>query len=156
MHPASRSLFTRSSVVTSLSSQIPNLIVRQISHIRETPLYRFFFPFHCLCEDGIKLDPGIFKDLFLVFKFLVLQFLINLLRHKQKIAEASFQLFGCAGILKVRPKTSARVTKLSQHEANGGEFQEREGVAVEIFPILGEAAATIEPRNRTFDDPALG
>ena len=59
-------------------------------------------------------------------------------------------------ILRVRPKTSARVTKLSQHEANGGEFQEREGVAVEIFPILGEAAATIEPRNRTFDDPALG
>ena len=58
--------------------------------------------------------------------------------------------------LRVRPKTSARVTKLSQHEANGGEFQEREGVAVEIFPILGEAAATIEPRNRTFDDPALG
>ena len=61
-----------------------------------------------------------------------------------------------AGPLRVRPKTSARVTKLSQHEANGGEFQEREGVAVEIFPILGEAAATIEPRNRTFDDPALG
>ena len=59
-------------------------------------------------------------------------------------------------VLRVRPKTSARVTKLSQHEANGGEFQEREGVAVEIFPILGEAAATIEPRNRTFDDPALG
>ena len=58
--------------------------------------------------------------------------------------------------LRVRPKTSARVTKLSQHEADGGEFQEREGAAVEIFPILGEAAATIEPRNRTFDDPALG
>jgi nitrogen fixation protein FixH len=56
----------------------------------------------------------------------------------------------------LRPKTSARVAKLSQHEADGGEFQEREGVAVEILPILGEAAATIEPRNRTFDDPALG
>ena len=61
-----------------------------------------------------------------------------------------------APIPRVRPKTSARVTKLSQHEADGGEFQEREGVAVEIFPILGEAAATIEPRNRAFDDPALG
>jgi hypothetical protein len=35
--------------------------------------------------------------------------------------------------LRVRPKTSARVAKLSQHEADGGEFQEREGVAVEIL-----------------------
>ena len=58
--------------------------------------------------------------------------------------------------LRVRLKTSARVTKLSQHEADGGEFQEREGIAVEIFPVLGEAAATIEPGNRAFDDPTLG
>src|SRR5712691_9652464 len=50
--------------------------------------------------------------------------------------------------LRVRLKTSARIAKLSQHEADGGEFQEREGVAVEIFPVLGEAAATVEPRNR--------
>ena len=50
--------------------------------------------------------------------------------------------------VRVRLKTSARVTKLSQHEADGGEFQEREGIAVEIFPVLGEAAATIEPGNR--------
>src|SRR3990172_1432256 len=50
--------------------------------------------------------------------------------------------------LRVRLKTSARITKLSQHEADGGEFQEREGVAVEIFPVLGEAAATVEPCNR--------
>ena len=42
--------------------------------------------------------------------------------------------------LRVRLKTSARITKLSQHEADGGEFQEREGVAVESFPVLGEAA----------------
>ena len=59
-------------------------------------------------------------------------------------------------ILRVRLKTSARITKLSQHEADGGEFQEREGIAVEIFPVLGEAAATIEPGNRAFDDPTLG
>jgi hypothetical protein len=59
-------------------------------------------------------------------------------------------------VLRVRLGTSARITKLSQHEADGGEFQEREGVAVEIFPVLGEAAATVEPGNRAFDDPALG
>jgi hypothetical protein len=34
---------------------------------------------------------------------------------------------------------------VSQHEADGGEFQEREGIAVEIFPVFGEAAATVEP-----------
>ena len=50
----------------------------------------------------------------------------------------------------------SRVTKLSRHQADGREFQERESGAVEIFPILGEAAATVEPRNRSFDDPALG
>jgi hypothetical protein len=31
-----------------------------------------------------------------------------------------------------------------------------EGVAVEIFPILGETAATVEPRNGSLDDPTLG
>ena len=59
-------------------------------------------------------------------------------------------------LLRVRLKTSARITKLSQHEADGGEFQECKGAAIEIFPVLGEAAATIEPRNRAFDDPTLG
>ena len=58
--------------------------------------------------------------------------------------------------LRVRLKTSARITKLSQHEADGGEFQEREGIAVEIFPVFGEAAATVEPGNRALDDPTLG
>src|SRR6267378_5242989 len=58
--------------------------------------------------------------------------------------------------LRVRFKTCLRVTKLSQHEADGGKFQEREGVAVEIFPILGEPATTIEPCDGSFDDPTLG
>ena len=58
--------------------------------------------------------------------------------------------------LRVRFKTSSGVIELSQHEADGGQFQEREGVAVEIFPVLGETAATVEPRNRTLDDPTLG
>src|ERR1700751_3557016 len=58
--------------------------------------------------------------------------------------------------LRVRFKTSSRVTELSEHEADGGKFQEREGVAVEVFPILGETAATVEPGDRAFDDPSLG
>src|SRR5271169_5236255 len=58
--------------------------------------------------------------------------------------------------LRVRLETSARITKLSQHEADGREFQEGKGAAVEIFPVLGETAATVEPRNRAFDDPTLG
>jgi hypothetical protein len=58
--------------------------------------------------------------------------------------------------LRVRLKTFSRITELSQHDADGGEFQECEGVAIEIFPVLGEAAATVEPRNRAFDDPTLG
>ena len=59
-------------------------------------------------------------------------------------------------LLRVRLETSARITKLSQHEADGREFQERESVAVKIFPVLGEAAATVEPRNGAFNDPTLG
>jgi multidrug resistance efflux pump len=58
--------------------------------------------------------------------------------------------------LRVRFKTSSRITELSQHEADGRKFQERERVTVEIFPVLGEAAATIEPGDRAFDDPTLG
>ena len=59
-------------------------------------------------------------------------------------------------VLKVRLNTSSRVTKLSQHEGDGGKFQEREGVAVEIFPILDETAAAVEPGNCAFDNPTLG
>jgi len=34
-------------------------------------------------------------------------------------------------------------------------FQKREGVAVEIFPILGETTATIEPGDGAFDNPTF-
>ena len=67
-----------------------------------------------------------------------------------RLAHRGFRLF-----LRVRFETSARITKLSQHEADGSEFQEGERVAVEIFPVLGEAAAAVEPRNRAFNDPTL-
>ena len=63
---------------------------------------------------------------------------------------------GVPPLLRVRPKTSSWITELSQHEADGCEFQEGERAAVEIFPILGEAAAAVEPGDRAFDDPALG
>ena len=58
--------------------------------------------------------------------------------------------------LRVRPKTSSWITEFSQHEADGCEFQECEGAAVEIFPVLGEATAAVEPGDRAFDDPTLG
>ena len=61
-----------------------------------------------------------------------------------------------AHALRVRPNTSSRITEFSEHEADGSEFQESDGSAVEIFPVLGEPAAAIEPRNRTFYDPTLG
>jgi hypothetical protein len=58
--------------------------------------------------------------------------------------------------VRVRPKTSSWITEFSQHEADGCEFQECEGAAVEIFPVLGEATAAVEPGDRAFDDPTLG
>ena len=47
-----------------------------------------------------------------------------------------------AQTLRVRLKTSSRMADLSQHEADGGELQEGEPAAVEIFPVLGETTAT--------------
>ena len=35
-------------------------------------------------------------------------------------------------------------------------MQERERLAVEVLPILGELSAAIEPRNSALDDPAFG
>ena len=58
--------------------------------------------------------------------------------------------------LRVRPKTSSWITELSQHEADRCEFQERKRIAVEIFPVLGEAATAVEPGDRAFNDPTLG
>jgi hypothetical protein len=50
-----------------------------------------------------------------------------------------------------RPGPTSRVHS-AEAETDGCEFQEREGVAVEIFPILGEAATTVEPCDGAFDD----
>src|SRR6266851_3402060 len=77
------------------------------------------------------------------------------LRWQRSVGKAAQ---GCkpSSVLRVRFKTSSRITELSQHETNGREFQECEGVSVEIFPVLGEAAATVEPGNGAFDNPTLG
>jgi hypothetical protein len=39
--------------------------------------------------------------------------------------------------------------------ADGSEFEESESVAIESLPILGQSAATVQPNDRTFDDPEL-
>ena len=56
--------------------------------------------------------------------------------------------------LRVCPETSSGIAEFSQHEANGGETQECEPLAIEVLPILGEPAAAVEPGNRALDDPA--
>src|ERR1035437_4023066 len=57
-------------------------------------------------------------------------------------------------LLRVRPISSSRITEFSQHEANGCEAQEDQAAEVDIFPVLGKPAATIEPRNGALDDPS--
>ena len=58
--------------------------------------------------------------------------------------------------LRVRPGTSSRIAYLSQHEADGSEFEESQSAAIEVLPILGQSAATVQPSDRTFDNPTLG
>jgi hypothetical protein len=57
--------------------------------------------------------------------------------------------------VRVRPETSSRITKFSEHEADGCEAQERERIVVEIFPVLGKPATAVEPADCSLDDPAL-
>ena len=58
--------------------------------------------------------------------------------------------------LRVRPESSIGITELSEHESDGGEAQKNEGAEVEIFPILGQPAATVQPCDRALDDPPYG
>ena len=58
--------------------------------------------------------------------------------------------------VRVCPERLRGIGKLSQHEADGGEAEEGEGLAVEAFPILGQSAAAAKPGKGAFDDPALG
>jgi hypothetical protein len=47
--------------------------------------------------------------------------------------------------LRTGPESSFVRTELSSHEADGGETEERQAIAGEIFEILGQAAAAVEP-----------
>ena len=58
--------------------------------------------------------------------------------------------------IRVCPETSYWIAQLSEHEADRGEAQEGEALAVEVLPILGEPAAAIEPCDGALDDPSLG
>jgi hypothetical protein len=58
--------------------------------------------------------------------------------------------------LSVCPETLSGITKLSQHEADGGEAQEGKPLAIEVLPILGQPATPVEPRNRALNNPPLG
>ena len=37
-----------------------------------------------------------------------------------------------------------------------GTHEESESAAIEVLPILGQSAATVQPSDRTFDNPTLG
>jgi hypothetical protein len=43
----------------------------------------------------------------------------------------------------VRLESSRRITELFEHEADAGKAQENNGAYVEVFPILGQPAATV-------------
>src|SRR6266542_131449 len=58
--------------------------------------------------------------------------------------------------LRVCPRTLGGVAELSQHQADGSETQKGKRLAVEIFPILGQPAAAVEPGEGALDNPAFG
>src|ERR1019366_2196144 len=57
--------------------------------------------------------------------------------------------------LRVCPETSRGITEFSEHQADGGEAEEGEGVAVEVFPVLCQAAAATQPTYGSFDNPSF-
>jgi len=48
------------------------------------------------------------------------------------------------------------ITKSSEHKADGSEFDESQRGSREVFKILGESAASVEPGEGPLDDPAFG
>ena len=64
--------------------------------------------------------------------------------------------WGVEGSLSVHPGSCSFLTELSDHEPNGGPAQERQAVAVQTLPILGETATAVEPGDGPLDDPPLG
>ncbi len=58
--------------------------------------------------------------------------------------------------LSVYPGSFAILAKLSDHQPDGCPAQERQAVAVQAFPVLGQTAAPVEPGDGPLDNPALG
>src|SRR5580658_780603 len=48
------------------------------------------------------------------------------------------------------------MTEFSEHEADGCEAEESERGSSEIFPVLCQPAAAVEPPDGAFDDPSFG
>ena len=59
-------------------------------------------------------------------------------------------------ILRVCPKSFRFPAKLSEHDADGRPAKERQGVAVQTLPILGQPPAPVQPADGSLDDPAFG
>jgi hypothetical protein len=57
--------------------------------------------------------------------------------------------------LRLCPETLCGLAKPSDHQSDGGEEQERTCLVVEILPILCQAPAPVEPRERSFDHPTF-
>jgi hypothetical protein len=47
------------------------------------------------------------------------------------------------------------ITESSEHEPDRGETQECQGIAAEIFKVLGQSPASVEPGEGAFDNPTL-
>ena len=56
----------------------------------------------------------------------------------------------------VHPGSYYVLTKLSDHQADGGPTQEAKSVSIETFPVLGQSPAPVQPGDGAFYDPALG
>ena len=58
--------------------------------------------------------------------------------------------------LRVHPGSYCGLTELSEHQSDGGPTQERKTVAVQAFPVFGQASTPVEPSYGSLDDPAFG
>jgi hypothetical protein len=47
------------------------------------------------------------------------------------------------------------ITEFSEHGADRGETQECQGIAGEVFKVLGRSPASVEPGEGAFDNPTL-
>ena len=58
--------------------------------------------------------------------------------------------------LRVGPRSSSTDAELSEHEADRGEAEKSECISGEIFEILGQPAASVQPGEGAFDNPPSG